>query len=559
MLLRQMLYRCDIRLLPIIAGFWARNLESMNYEDLIRLICSRILDAEILRKFLNSTAGAELRAPLKYLCDNNGSVPTEDFQNRFGIQRVMGTEKIRREKAWQDPVSLTEKLWYRGLIFRGNSLSDDGYTELFQVPDDLLRILAGLLASEKELPLSEKKLVIRPAVPSETACVEPIHDDLIDIISLAAGLKRSGKPLEIPGYDFPISFKTFTDMLLSETGMFPEEADCDAERIRTFLIGNRTAGRIELVKNWLNAASYDELFSVPGGLQILEMPEHDPKLPRTAVFKWISSVPEDTWWSLNSFLNAVKKDDTMFLRRGFDGKHARFLDADGNDLSGISSWFQLEGAYISFLISGPFNWLGITQVACSGQDKQIPDAFRVSREGKFLLSEGTAAESSPEILSKPNLENEPPTVSGEGVISCGQNVSRYFRYTAARCCEIEKYKNKIFSFRITPDSLAAAERSDISRGAFLNLLRRFCGKKLPPSLERMLQEQSRTDLPASIYTATLLSVPRTEIMEELLEASRLERWILQRINDTTLLIDPRGVNEIRRFLMEKEIFVDVKL
>ena len=116
----------------------------------------------------------------------------------------------------------------------------------------------------------------------------------------------------------------------------------------------------------------------------------------------------------------------------------------------------------------------------------------------------------------------------------------------------------ICTFRMTAASLAAAEKAGISRESFLNLLRRFSKGTLPPTLERMLSSQEKVMLPATIYNAVILTVPKQEIMEELMDTPRLEKWIRQQINQNSLMIDPKGIDEIRRFLMEKEIFVDIQ-
>ena len=134
----------------------------------------------------------------------------------------------------------------------------------------------------------------------------------------------------------------------------------------------------------------------------------------------------------------------------------------------------------------------------------------------------------------------------------------YFRYTAARCCEIEKLKGDICSFRLTPNSLSGAEKAGISRGSFLALLRRFSGKAVPPTLASMLASDDKVLIPATIYNATILTVPQPEILTDLLGTSRLEKWILQQINENSLMIDPKGIDEFRRYLMEKEIFVDIQ-
>ena len=74
----------------------------------------------------------------------------------------------------------------------------------------------------------------------------------------------------------------------------------------------------------------------------------------------------------------------------------------------------------------------------------------------------------------------------------------------------------------------------------------------------MLSSGEKTIIPATIYNATVLTVPQPEILTDLLNTSRLEKWILQQINENSLMIDPKGIDEFRRYLMEKEIFVDIQ-
>ena len=280
MILRQMLYRCDTRFLPIAAGFWTTQPAKMNYEDLIRVICSRILDPEIMKKFLASASGAELEHPLRFLLQNGGAVPVETFEKKYGPLRIAGIEKIRREKLWENPISDTEKLWYRGLIFRKNRINEDGFQEVYFLPDDLLAELDQL--SGELAPLSdeaEPHLIVRPAMPSETAFVFPLNDDLTDMISLAAGLKRADKPFELPGVVFQEGFAEFTDILLVNSGMFPSGQEADADRIQSFMTENRIAANIDLVRTWLNASAYNELYSIPEKLSVLELPAYDTGLP----------------------------------------------------------------------------------------------------------------------------------------------------------------------------------------------------------------------------------------------------------------------------------------
>ena len=559
MLLRQLLYRTETRLLPVIAGFWLRSEIRSDYEELIRILCERMLDSVILKKMLTGSEGRDLTSGLRSLSEHQGQEEAEAFESLFGAMRIAGTDRILREKYWKTPVSVTEKLFYRGLIFRENRTISGELKACYVLPEDLRKRIDSI--SEILAPSAgpaDDPFIVRPASPSETVSVLPPREDLPDLFTLAAALKRDSRPFMIPGADISDEQARFIEMLLSESGSFPSGKEADPEQIRSFLVQNRTAARLELMRVWRNSAVYDELDENTAQLSIIDPPDFDRRVPRNSILRCLASLQADTWWSLSGFTAAVKRTVPDFLRGSFSKTRGQIRDAEGNDLSGIGSWFQLEGAYIRFMLFGPLHWLGITQTAFEDKANEAPGAFRITKDGLFYLLESAEAEISPSILAKPNLEQAAPNISADGAITCSSRVPRYFRYTAARCCEIEKLKGDICSFRLTPNSLSEAEKAGISRGSFLALLRRFSGKAVPPALASMLASDDKVLIPATIYNATILTVPQPEILTDLLGTSRLEKWILQQINENSLMIDPKGIDEFRRYLMEKEIFVDIQ-
>ena len=559
MLLRQMLYRTEIRLLPVIAGFWVRSPGPADYEELIRLLCDRMSEPALLRKMLGSPDKTDLAAGLKYLSEHKGIETADTYEKLFGSMRIAGIEKTLREKYWKAPVSTTEKLFYRGFIFRESRPVDNGLKDSYILPEDLNALLRSILKDVKAPDAHiSAPLIIRPAAPSETEAVAPIYGDLPDLFTLAAGLKRSKQPLHFPGKNISAANSEFIEMLLSESGMFSSKSDVNTEMIRRHMVQNRTAARLDLIRIWRQSGRYNEIAEDKDHFTVTLMPDFSPEEPRKALLKIIESLPPDTWWSLSGFIAAVKNSYPLFLRNSFSDNHGTILDPDGNDLSGIGSWYQFEGPYIQFLLFGPLQWLGIVQTAYTDKSFNEPSAFRISSEGQFFLIESSQPETSQMILNKPNLETAAPIIASDGAVTCSNAVPRYFRYMAARCCEIEKIRGESCVFRITPNSLSEAEKEGISKDAFLALLKRFAKRALPPSLERMLSADKKSVLPATIYNAYILTVPQQETLEELLETARLEKWIIQKINQNSLMIDPKGIDEIRRFLMEKEIFVDIQ-
>ena len=145
MLLRQMLYRCEIGFLPTIAEFWLRLNSTPNYEELIRLLCDRMLDPLALQRFLESPEGIESIPALNQMIHSGGLVTSEEFENTYGSLRLVGINRIRREKLWLSPVSITEKLWFRGLIFREPRSVVGELKDCFILPYVLLSIFERLI------------------------------------------------------------------------------------------------------------------------------------------------------------------------------------------------------------------------------------------------------------------------------------------------------------------------------------------------------------------------------------------------------------------------------
>lgn len=558
MLLRQMLYRCEIRFLPIAAGFWLSLNSTPNYEELIRMLCGKMLDRNELQKFLSSPIGKESVPALNQLIQSGGQVASEEFENSNGPLRLVGINRILREKLWLNPISLTEKLWFRGLIFREPRSIDGELKDCYILPNDLLSILETIVQKNQPAGNAVKKLLVRPAVPSETVSVKPLSNNLPDHICLAAALRRDKREIIFPNTDFSPQYMNFIQMLVDEVFFNSGNEDADTEAVRSFMTQNRTAARIQLVHFWRNSEKYEEL-NESNDIHIVEKPVYSAKSIRESIIQMISDLPVSTWLSIHGLLSAIKKYDHAFLRKHFHDERGIIQDSYGNDLSGIGSWFQLEGAYIRFLLLGPFQWLGLVQIAYADKPQTEPASFLITEEGQFLLQESSHKELSQEILDKPNLEQAVPVISGDGAIGCSTKVPRYFRYMAVRYCEIENVKADNAALRITPASLANAESRNLKRTNFLALLKRFTKDKVPPALVRMLSETSTTSIPATIYSATILTVPNSSILRELSENPHLGKWLLQQINPTSLLIDPKGIAEIRRFLMEHELFVDVKV
>ena len=283
MLLRQLLYRCEIRFLPLIAKHWLRLQSTPDYEEMIRILCEVMTDPLVLRDKFEEQEGKAFSAPLQYLISHNGLAEASDFEQKFGPFRIAGTDRIIREKMWQSPVSVTEDLWYHGLIYREPRFFDNELKDGYILPEDLMGVLSQILPEKTEGKAQNTTVFpARPAIPSETKYVIPADDSLPDHFCLALALLRDGKELHFPGSDLSEAFLRFMTILAGSSEFHDENGAYNSEAIRNFLTRNRTAARLQLLGLWRNSDDYDELAET-GEIKIIQAPDYKKKQARNTI------------------------------------------------------------------------------------------------------------------------------------------------------------------------------------------------------------------------------------------------------------------------------------
>ena len=177
-----------------------------------------------------------------------------------------------------------------------------------------------------------------------------------------------------------------------------------AARIKTFLEVPRSEAMRLLVDSWRASEAFDELRLMPGliceGAWI-----NRPRATREFLLGQLRSVPRTVWWSLPSFIGHIKQKYTDFQRPpgDFDSWFIKSA-ADGSYLRGFSSWDQVDGALIRFLINEVMHRLGLIDLASAGLDS-APSAFRLAQgarpataeDGKLHVSSQGRIAASPQV------------------------------------------------------------------------------------------------------------------------------------------------------------------
>ena len=281
---------------------------------------------------------------------------------------------------------------------------------------------------------------------------------------------------------------------------------------------------------WQTSDTFNELRLVPGLVCEGEW-TNQPAATRTFLFHLLEAVPKGKWWSLPAFIRAIKEQSPDFQRPAgeYDSWFIKRL-SDGTFLRGFSSWDEVDGALINFLITGPMFWLGVVELATPEEHKTFT-AFRVNK--KQVTSD----------------EKGKLTVSSNGRISVPRLVPRAARYLIARFCEWEEARPDEYRYRVTTESLKKARQQGLKAGQLLSLLARNATSEIPPAFVKALKRWELNGTEARMEIQTILRVKRPEVLEEL-RKTKAGRFLGESLGPVTIIVKPGAQAKVLAALAE---------
>src|SRR5258707_738382 len=245
--------------------------------------------------------------------------------------------------------SASEVLWYRGLIGRAFFDAGRGPEEFVFIPDDL-RSLAYVATAGAAEAAALHRPPGRPAggpnSPGQNASglnasgLNASGDDAGTLLAYVQGVAvRPGTALQ-PAAPVPASHRAalarflrqpaaldFDLRMLRQLGLVvgagaqagaKEPAHLDPERVQPFLQGGGPERARQLVEAWRDSREWNDLLMVPGLAFEGQAWRNDPHAARQAILKLLALVPPGAWWSLDSFVAAVKDRQPDFQRPAGD-------------------------------------------------------------------------------------------------------------------------------------------------------------------------------------------------------------------------------------------------
>jgi hypothetical protein len=483
---------------------------------------------------------------LEALVAAGGRMRGPQFARRFGPVRPIGPGRLEREAPWQEPANPHEELYYLGLVFHAFYDDGGGPGEFVFIPGDLLPLLPGTQAEVPSFSVEVVPVPVRREAESQslvedmfvylvylqTHDVRPYADGRLGRRDLAALHTRIPDPRErrlrlVRHLAARLGFVVLKEGLLR----------LETRPVKEWLTAPAVHQLRVLQEGWHEDPAWNDLCRVPGLECDQATPwQNDPLATRRAVLALLARCPVDAWWTLGSFVAAVKAYHPDFQRPDGDYTSWYIRDASSGDyLSGFASWENVEGVLLADLLTGPLCWLGVIATAHPGGSGP---ACRLTRAGaRFvgLVAEEPTAGPSPPIVVHPDFSIEAPAPA-----------DRYVRFQLERFAQPESADGH--RYRLTVDSLGRALARGVRIDQVLAFLRQESGDSVPGNVAGQLQTWAGRFGQVLLEEMALLRVKSERVLKELSVLPETRDLIGQVLSPTSALVPRRNLARLRRAL-----------
>lgn len=493
-------------LLRGIAELLGVELSSNARNEVAEQLAACLADVETVRAALTACSPAG-RAAWAALLAAGKRMNVARFARLHGEIRPVGPGRLEREATWRQPENAAEALWYRGLIFRAFADFGDGPLEYVYIPEDL-----AIPREFEQARPAESPPTLSP-VPAPAISIAMQNRLAVDACTVLALLRAEPLTLNPDGHPSTTQFAQVCNRLL-----FPDPLRCeflltlirergwaavdrgrlvvDHQAAGAWLRGNHWQQMTALFTAWRDSTAWNDLRRTPG-LHAEGNWRNDPLLARRAVLDVLRALSADTWYSVADLIAHFKRTNPDFQRP--DGNYSGWYLKDaatGRYLTGFTSWDEVEGRLIHFLVTGPLHWLDA--VALDGPSSQA-QAFRVTRSGAAWLANTTPAR-----LPRP----ERLSIGEDYVVTAPLLCPLLDRYRLLRFTDpLPEPTATATRHRITRSSLTRARTSGLKGEAAAEFLRRATAGRLPPQVAAALKRFDRQLGAVRIARGAVLRTP----------------------------------------------------
>ncbi|MFN2113554.1 MAG: helicase-associated domain-containing protein [Anaerolineales bacterium] len=538
------LHKSEFSYLRIVAEMWGLPFDAPDVRQGVDQLSEALVTSGVLLQAPEVLSEDEQQA-LIWLDQQGGRVPWDQFERKAGEIRQMGAGRMDREQPHLSPISVGESLWYRALIARAFFDTRDGPQEFAYLPDDLREIVLPALNPERVFQ-TEPDFLCRVAAPRERKVLALASPAVLDhLCSLLAGVRMDLDPgIHLP--DVSENERVFYLALAQAAGLLTVKGEVSPDATRQFFELERGEALDYLWRSWKENGGHLELSLVPE-FEIEGEPELDHLGLRRKILGFLDKLETQGWWSMASFIFQVKERDPDFLRSGGEYESWFIKRPDSDEfLPGFQHWDEIEGSLLRYFLSGPLHWLGLIDLGAAEEGGPIL-AFRKSALFQDFMSG--------QLPPLPQDGDTAVQIRSQGEIRMPLGVPHKVRYQIARFCDWYPVKADAYQYRISPDSLTRAEDQGLRVVHLLSLLENHA-EAIPPNILEALQRWEGHGTQASIESKLVLRLGSPAVLEAL-KKTRVERYILEQLGPTAVVIRPGSQAKIAQALLELGLFLDI--
>lgn len=532
--LQECLVDYDVVLLRAIAERRGVELGTSHRPEMVQELAAALLEPASVDEAVVWLTEVERRA-LDALVINGGRMRAHRFEQVAGSIRRFGPGSLARDAPWRAPVSPAEGLWYRGLIGRGFAEEAQTVVEFVFVPTDLRPLLPA--------PQFSQTPFVVPAAGTPYR-IQPGGTDAVDDVCTLLALAQQGQLRQHGGELAPESADLALEQFLVQDSERLQLIYHVAQAANLLQVQGRTARiRREQVRNWLQqrretqlrvlqeawrgSFEWNDLWHVPG-IRCEETGWYnDPLSARTAVFELLSRSAMDDWLSIQGFVDTVYEQASDYLRPDGDFESWYIRDArSGEYLTGFQNWHRIEGALLTYLLSGPLHWLGIVSLGCpEGWEK--PAAFRLTAWGLVFLG---LSHDLPDVQPAP-----PARVAPDATVSLPRDALLSDRFQLARIAEW-RVSGANYVYALTAASLGRALGDGVEMSRIERFIQRISAESAPAAAVARIRGWAARYGLIRLRRAAVLETRTPQIMNELRAHDRIRGYLRQILSPTTALV-----------------------
>jgi hypothetical protein len=591
--LNMMLREADPALLTVLAKRWSVPGQNLTGDALIEALVHAMLDPAHVEKVYDTLDDKQRGAIQTINGYKDRKMPANLFEAFFGQIRMMGAGRIEREKPHENPASVAEALYYRGVIGKGNDKIGGGIGPVYYIPDDLAKVLpihkTGYSAAAldefaasqppepgeevKSAPTTDSAAVGGAAADPQVMPLDEVEDirqadtSIVDDMTTLLGYLQLYTPAVSATYaldddtgqklqpfllvkdparlQFMIGVGITAELIEVQSGKaYPRRGE-----VRRWLAEKRAPQLKWLADAWLKSADYPEVWYTPG-----LFPEagwsYDPAEARQQVLILMRQyVPRQEWWAVDDFIDLVKAKNPNFQRPGGDYESWYIRNEAGDYLHGLSSWDAVEGAVLSFYLSGAMHWLGLVDLA--------EDAVRLTAYGRAVVAADPAVP-----FPTPNETEDKIVVQPDGTLLASRKVARIDRFQLARFTTWLKpatLTGDPYVYRLDAQGIQRADAQGVNTGHIATFINRIMdGTPVPAAITKML-ENWRTGPAAQVSLEQLLVLRTTapETLDFVFNEPALRRFLGARLGPMAVVVRADQWEALRDALGERGIEMEI--